>query len=336
MARQLIVLPDHTAKPFVDAVDNAKNSIRVKMFLFSHAGLIDSVIRAQKRGVQVRVMLNPARRSGKSENSATAKRLKAAKVEVKDSNPAFDVTHEKSMVVDDRVAFVQSLNWDVKNLEGTRDYAVVTDDKREVAEVIAGFEADWKRKPYAVSDRNRLIWCSGNGRERIAKFIDSAKKTLFVQNERYQDQVIIERLVRAKERGVKIHVMARPPHKLSKQKLTEGVGGLRILDDVGVKVHKLKHLKLHGKMLLADGERAIVGSINLAPGSFDSRRELAIEVNAPGVVRALKKVAHHDWKHSHALDLTYEGLLEELKKHKIDAANELALEGADRKVSRKK
>jgi len=27
----------------------------------------------------------------------------------------------------------------LKNLEGTRDYAVVTDDKREVAEVIAGF-----------------------------------------------------------------------------------------------------------------------------------------------------------------------------------------------------
>ena len=66
MARQLIVLPDDTAKPFVDAVDNAKKSIRVKMFLFSHAGLIDAVIRAKKRGVEVRVMLNPARRSGKA------------------------------------------------------------------------------------------------------------------------------------------------------------------------------------------------------------------------------------------------------------------------------
>jgi phosphatidylserine/phosphatidylglycerophosphate/cardiolipin synthase-like enzyme len=279
-------------------------------------------------------MLNPARRSGKTENAATAKKLRAAGVDVKDSNPAFDVTHEKSMVIDDRVAFVQSLNWDVKNLEGTRDYAVVTDDKREVAEVIAGFEADWTRKPYKVGDRNLLIWCSGNGRERIAKFIDSAKKTLFVQNERYQDQVIIERLVRAKTRGVKVHVMARPPHKLSKQKLTEGVGGLRILNDVGVKVHKLKHLKLHGKMLLADGERAIVGSINLAPGSFDSRRELAIEVRSPEVVRALKKVAHHDWKHSHPLDLTDEGLLAELKKHKIDAGNELALEDATGAIER--
>jgi hypothetical protein len=46
---------------------------------------------------------------------------------------------------------------------------------------------------------------------------------------------------------------------------------LRILDDVGVKIHRLKHLKLHAKMILADGIRGIVGSINLAPGSFDSR-----------------------------------------------------------------
>src|SRR5207237_841084 len=80
------------------------------------------------------------------------------------------------------------------------------------------------------------------------------------------------------QRGVKIHVMARPPHTLKEDKLVEGVGGLRIMDDVGIKVHKLKHLKLHAKMLLADGVAAIVGSINLAPASLDDRRELAIEV----------------------------------------------------------
>ena len=120
--------------------------------------------------------------------------------------------------------------------------------------------------------------------------------------------------------------MARPPLKLKKDKLTERVGGLRILDDVGVKVRKLKRLKLHGKLLLADHSRAIIGSINLAPGSFDSRRELAIEVHNPEVVERLRKIARQDWKHSHPMDLTDEGLLEELEQHKIDAANELALD----------
>jgi len=334
MSHTLIIMPDDTAQPILNAIHGARKSLRVKMFLFSDPRMLQAVIDANKRGVKVRVMLNPARRSGESENQVTRKKLEAAGIEAKDSNPAFDVTHEKSMVVDDATAYVKSLNWDTKNLTETRDYAVVTTHAPEVQEIIECFEADWARKPFVLKNDSRLIWCSGNGRERIAHFIDEAKHTLFVQNERYQDSVIIERMVRARERGVKVHVMARPPHKLKKEKLTEGVGGLRIMADVGIKIHKLKHLKLHGKMLLADHSRAIIGSINLAPGSFDSRRELAIEVHAPDVVHRLRKIVHHDWKHSHPMDLSDEGLLAELKEHKIDAAEELAL-GSERKSSKK-
>lgn len=97
------------------------------------------------------------------------------------------------------------------------------------------------------------------------------------------------------------------------------------MDDVGIKVHKLKHLKLHAKMLLIDERRVIVGSINLAPGSFDSRRELAIETHDPSVVKRMTKIVHHDWKHSHRMDLTDEGLAKELQRHNIESAEELAL-----------
>ena len=205
------------------------------------------------------------------------------------------------MVVDDKTAFVKSLNWDTKNLTETRDYAVVTEHPHEVKEILECFEADWPRQHFDAGEESHMIWCKGNGRERIADFIDEAKHSLWLQNERYQDPIIIEHLIRAARRGVKVHVMARPPHKLKKEKLIEGVGGLRIMDDVGVKIHKLKHLKLHAKMLLADGVRAIVGSINLTPGSFDSRRELAIEVREDEVVDRLHDVVHHDWENSRPL-----------------------------------
>jgi phosphatidylserine/phosphatidylglycerophosphate/cardiolipin synthase-like enzyme len=135
---------------------------------------------------------------------------------------------------------------------------------------------------------------------------------------------------------VKIHVMARPPHTLKKEKLVEGVGGIRILNDVGVKVHKLKHLKLHAKMLLADEKRAIIGSINLSPGSFDSRRELAIEVDDKHLVKRLHRVARHDWKHSHPLDLTDEGLMADLEKRGGKGAEKLALNIDEMKSKKKK
>jgi cardiolipin synthase len=326
MSRKLIVLPDDSAKPILEAIDGASTSLRIKMFVFSDPALLDAVIAARRRGLKVRIMLNPARRSGEEDNEATRKTLSHGGVEVIDSNPALDLTHEKSMVVDDETAFVKSLNWVTKNLTETRDYAIVTKHPHEVREIVDCFEADWHRKHFNPGDNAHLIWCPGTGRERIARFVDEAKHTLFVQNERYQDAVIIERLVRAARRGVKIHVLARPPHTLKQEKLIEGVGGLRILDDVGIKVHKLKGLKLHGKMLLADGIAAVVGSINLAPGSFDDRRELAIEVRDAHIVERLQEVAHHDWKHSHPMDLTDSGLLADLEDRNSDIAGKLALE----------
>ena len=325
-SRSIIVFPNDTAQKIVDAIDQAKESLRIKMFLFSDPFLVQSVIRAHERGVKVKVMLNPARRNGEEENEETRAILEKAGVEVKDSNPSFALTHEKSMVVDDHIAFIKSLNWETKNLTETRDYAIITNHPHEIQEIILCFEADWERMSFDPGENAKLIWCSNNGRARIAKFIDEARHSLFIQNERFQDLVIIERIIRAASRGVKVHVMVRPPHTLKKEKLVEGVGGLRIMDDVGIKIHKLKHLKLHGKMLLADGARAIVGSINLTPGSFDARRELAIEVNDAEVVERLKEIAHLDWENSHPLDLTDSGLFEDLENRGSGGSEKLVLD----------
>jgi cardiolipin synthase A/B len=299
MSRSLIVMPDDTARPILQAIARATKSIRIKMFLFSDPSLLKAVIDAHKRGVDVRIMLNPSRRDGKKENADCRMALTAEGIKVIDSNPEFDVTHEKSMVIDDSIAFVQSLNWDTENLTATRDYAIATTHKHEVEEIAQCFDDDWTRSKFDAS----------------------------AQNERYQDPVIIEHLIRAHTRGVKIHIMARPPHKLKKDKLIEGVSGLRSLQDIGVKIHKLQHIKLHAKLILADDARAIIGSINLAPGSFDSRRELAIEVDDDHIVRRIKKTLERDWENSHPLDLSDEGLFAELKDYDPNVKEDLAISG---------
>ena len=191
MSRSLIVLPDDSARPILDAINAAEKSIRVKMFVFSDPELLKAIVAAHDRGVKVQIMLNPARRDGKEENQESRQLLRKAGIDVIDSNPAFDLTHEKSMVIDDKTAFVKSLNWDTKNLTETRDYAVVTDHPQEVKEIVQCFEADWDRQPFDGAPDSHLIWCSGNGRERIAHFIDEAKHSLWLQNERYQDPSLL-------------------------------------------------------------------------------------------------------------------------------------------------
>jgi cardiolipin synthase len=325
MSHRLIVLPDDTADAIIDPIKAARHALNIRMFLFTDPSLLEAVIAARRRGVHVRVMLNPARRDGTSDNLVARDALLAAGVSVHDSSTEFAVTHQKSMVIDDKIGFIESLNWETRDLTETRDYAVETTCKTEVAEMVRCFDADWDEQPFEPMAGSDLIWCPNNGRQRIADFIDGAMETLWLQNERYQDMVIIERLVRAAKRGVRVRIMARALHKLKKKKLFEGVSGLRIVHDVGAKVRTLKDLKLHGKIMIADDERAIVGSINLSPGSFDDRRELAVETSSKHVVRRLVETAHHDWKRSRKLPLSDEAVLADLEGHGIKDASRLAL-----------
>jgi phosphatidylserine/phosphatidylglycerophosphate/cardiolipin synthase-like enzyme len=308
-------MPDDSIEPILAAIGAAAKSLRIKMFSVSDRRVLSALVKAHKRKVKIRVLLNPARHSGEIQNKGSRAVLLEAGVDVLDTNPAFTVTHEKSMVVDDTTAFVGSLNWDPDNFEKTREFAVTSSDPAEVAEVIECFEADWSRQPFEPRRSSSLIWCPNGGRDRIARFIDEARHSLFVQNERYQDAIIVEHLVRANLRGVKVHVMARPSHSLPPRKLLEGVGDLRIMHDVGIGIRRMKHLKLHAKVLLADKSRAIIGSINLTSSSFDERRELAIHLSDPDVVGQLATVVHHDWESAHSLDLSEDAVLSDLEHH---------------------
>src|SRR5580704_2354942 len=140
MSRSLIVLPEDSPKPILDAINRSSKTLRIKMFLLSDPTLLNALIGAHHRGVQVRVMLNPLRRNGEVENEESRRLLSEAGVEVIDSNPAFDLTHEKSLIVDETEALVQSLNWQTKNLVRTRDFAVLTTHRDEVQEIVECFE----------------------------------------------------------------------------------------------------------------------------------------------------------------------------------------------------
>ena len=103
MSHSVIILPEDSNSVIIDAISQAKRTLAIKIFVFKDSSLLRQVIQAHARGVKVRVMLNPQRRNGKKENDETRAALTESGVEVKDSNPAFDLTHEKSMVVDDEI-----------------------------------------------------------------------------------------------------------------------------------------------------------------------------------------------------------------------------------------
>jgi phosphatidylserine/phosphatidylglycerophosphate/cardiolipin synthase-like enzyme len=292
---RLIVQPDEGTAPVIELIDGAKKSLWVKQFILTESAIMSALIHAHQRHVDVRIMLNPHRSSGDRANDASFKALRRAGLKIEWSNPAFAVTHEKSMVIDGEVALISTFNMATKYFTETRDYGLVTDNPTQVAQVTACFEADWHRKPFEPDPDSGLLWSSNNSRHLMACFIDTAKKELDIQHPKFVDATIVERISSARTRGVKVHLLCGGKHGISEWDILDTFASLRLLDRFGVKVRRQKHLKLHAKLLIADGERAQVGSMNIDRSAFDLRRELGVVVGDAHITKSLAKVFEDDW-----------------------------------------
>ena len=142
-----------------------------------------------------------------------------------------------------------------------------------------------------------------------------------MQHEKYVDAPVIEALVEARaKRDVKVHAMALRIHSLRDFYRTEGIAGLRLLEDLGIHIHKLHGLHLHAKLMIADEERALLSSFNFYPKCFNERRELGIRFEDPTLISRLVKIFQVDWENSKRMDLSDEAIEEDLRTHEAKKA----------------
>jgi phosphatidylserine/phosphatidylglycerophosphate/cardiolipin synthase-like enzyme len=102
LAPRLIVEPDEGVNPILGFINSAESSLLIKQFTFTEVNLIAAVIEKKKAGVDVQVMLNAQRSGGDRANDETFEQFRNAGVAVQWANPKFYVTHEKSIVVDEK------------------------------------------------------------------------------------------------------------------------------------------------------------------------------------------------------------------------------------------
>lgn len=291
--------PDDGVAPVVELIRSARQSLRIKQFTFTDPDVLDAVLDAKGRGVDVAVMLNPQRSSGSRANDETFRTLRRAGLRVRWSNPRFRVTHEKSIVVDERTALIATFNLCTKYFTQTRDYGLVTQDQRQVGQIVQAFEADWNRRAFHPGEHCGLLWSPDNARRLMASVVDAAERTLHIQHPKFVDATITERIAAAHQRGVKVHVLCGGKHGISDWDVLDTFASLRILHQVGAKVHRQKHLRLHAKLILVDGRLALLGSMNIDRSAFDLRRELGLGIEDAAVVEQLTEAFQQDWNASH-------------------------------------
>lgn len=280
---QLFIEPEDGREPVLRAINMAQREILVEVYLLSDPEVIAALKEAEARGVEVKVLLEQHPFGGSGLNQKAKPDLEATGAEVRWSNPSFALTHEKSLAVDGRMVCILNLNLTKSAFEKNREYNICTENQEEVAEVVAIFTADWERKSYLPTTPN-LVVSPDNSRGKLTALINSAQKSIDLEIEVLQDTKLIE-LLAEKAKIIPVRIITPPSEKIAGNKKVAGVAA-----------KTLSSPYVHAKLLLIDGQRAYVGSVNFSQQSLDRNRELGILISQPDVIERLKQAFETDFE----------------------------------------
>lgn len=298
---QIIVEPDAGTGPVVNAIKDAKKSVWLEIYLLSNQDIISALEEDANRGIDVRVMLEQHPFGGGNISpTTTVSKLKSAGVKAQFTNPAFKLTHEKGMVIDQATAYIMTSNFTNAALGAgsstrNREYLIVDTNKKDVQAVASIFQADWDRTTPDISNDN-LVVSPVNSRNAFTTLIGSAKKTLQIEAEEMNDNSLEEALITADQQGVEVQVI------LPKQNDNSGStpDGIASIKHGGVSVREDSKLYMHAKIIIVDGKKAFVGSENISTQSLDENRELGIIISDNDVLNTLQQTFEKDWSQSKA------------------------------------
>jgi phosphatidylserine/phosphatidylglycerophosphate/cardiolipin synthase-like enzyme len=297
----LIVQPEAGTAPIVQAIDTAEESVWLQIYILTDKDVIEALCRAADRDLDVRVLLeehpyNPGNpNSALSTNQPTADLLKEHGVQVAWTNPSYNFTHAKTMIVDGDAAYVLTYNLTKAGVEGNREFGVIDRSPSDVNELVRLFQADYAHQPYRSLDQDVVV-SPDNARWRILGLMERAKEELIVGVEVISDPEAMALLINKQRAGVRVRLLVGGFKKIPANQTPA-----RTLINQGVEVRHQSKPFLHAKYAIADGKEAYVGSINLSTNSLDENRELGLIIREAGAISRLRDISAQDWEAAAAI-----------------------------------
>lgn len=282
----IVFAPNDLEREVAAQIDGATVSIDVGIYAFTLTGLADKLIAADRRGVPVRVIFDQTQSSA---NTNVKNRLTSGGVETKWAPSTFPYSHAKYLVVDRDTAVIMSANLTVAGMQDQRNVGLIDRDPANVADLAAIFAADWGGTTPALTCP-RIMISPADARTRVLGLIADASATLDVEVYYIADTGVRAAIIAAKNRGVAVRVILSDSSEVSDNPTTAN-----ILKDAGVSVRILTSPVPHIKMIISDGEAALVGSHNLSSTSLRDNREIGEIVRTPAAVATLRTRLDGDW-----------------------------------------
>jgi phosphatidylserine/phosphatidylglycerophosphate/cardiolipin synthase-like enzyme len=294
----LFVEPDATVQPILDAIARAKSSVQVEMYILSDDRIIQALINTANRGVKVQVMMEPAPFNPEQPNSPlpvnriTQQKFAGTKVQVGWTDPRFRFTHAKLLLIDNKEAFICTMNFSKSGSTVNREFGAIDKDQSDVNDLENIFNADWTHTPYTPTS-SRLVISPDNAQPRLYGLLSKATKSLVVYDEILADPDTVALLGKRVKAGVDVKVILGAPDHTP-----INIQAAKDLKAVGVTVKYLEAPVVHAKMILADGAKAYIGSVNLSTNSLKNNREVGIIMTDSKLLNVLEGTFKNDWSHT--------------------------------------
>ncbi len=252
-------------------MDLAHNRIWIEIYTWTDKVVLDAVIRAFARGVDVRVILEPNVFGTPTINKSIYEALKQKGIPVSYADgERYVFTHAKFIIIDDRF-YISTGNLTQSFFTKNRDF-ILSDTSREVLSFLIDiFERDFSH--LGTEDifpiPSNLVFSPVNSREKIGSFLGEAKSRVIIYTQTLQDEEILSILTNLIKQKREVQICTA---KNESNTQSEKYGHFSW--------KKIAKPYLHAKVIFIDENSLFIGSQNLTQNSLDNNREIGIIIRS--------------------------------------------------------
>ena len=286
----------------VALIDGAQNSVAVAQFTFSRREIEDALVRADQRGVEVRVAMDAAQ----DRDGSLARRLRDAGVDVRfvagvDNGSYAGIQHAKFMLVDGDTLLTGSNNWSSTGVSINSENTIVVTgsaDEPQIAAFTCHFAAIWASNTDgagACSTDGIAFSPSSAGKSLIRDAIRASTSSVDVLMHHFTFTDLVKELAVAQERGVDVRVIVneadRAEHSGSNWTRLFSAGGQIRYKRSNEAAYQL----MHHKLAIIDDAILVNGSGNWSGSGFFNNYENYVRYDEATVVAAFVSEFHTLW-----------------------------------------
>ncbi|WP_232224316.1 phospholipase D-like domain-containing protein [Candidatus Paracaedibacter symbiosus] len=298
----VFVMPDVGRKTWINAINNAEETIHMAAYKLSDPAILDSLKKAHERNVKINLLIEDFifEHAGSSNVKSPIEAFKEFATVYTLPKRRFNQAHSKMIVVDKEWGLISTGNLDAesfdgipeKNIPAARDFAVPILQIPIIDEMLRVFVADVNDKD--VTPENRpLVFGPDHQRNTFLSLFNKAQREIKIYQQDFQDKELAEAACRAAKSGVKVQVLMMP-FPFGKE-IDRNIPNQNLMKEAGVDIGLFEKLYVHAKIIIVDGKEMYLGSGNFYTPAIDGTRELGILIENPEQIAIVEDQFEKDW-----------------------------------------